>query len=150
MDAATHFKRITLVVSDIDKSLKIYRDVLGFKVHKIFDSESDSYSYPVFKIPKEAKIRFCTLDSSDQIRTIALTEVKGIELPKSQSPIMTASVIRVSNLTEVMLKIASLGLEYTEQKIDEGSDSLFKEQSFIDFDGHLIVLYEILAQRSPQ
>ena len=140
----THFKRTTLLVSDLEKSLTIYKDILGFTIHKISESDEDSYSYPVFKIPKEAKIRFCTLDSPDQIRTLALTEVKGISLPRPQTPYMTAAVIRVENLPEVMKRIESLGLEFTDIKIDESSDGLlFMEQSFVDFDGHLVVLYEM-------
>jgi len=145
MDTGTHFKRTTLLVKDIDKSLSIYRDILGFTVYSITESDEDSYSYPVFKIPAEAKIRFATLNSPDQIRTMALTEVKGVELPTPQQPIMNASVIRVKDIEGTMQKIIDLDLEHTELKVDESeSAGLFKEQSFIDFDGHLIVVYELI------
>ena len=140
----THFKRSTLLVSDIDQSLTIYRDILGFTVHNISESSADSYSYPVFKIPEDATIRFCTLDSPDQVRTMALSEVKGIELPKQVTPHMNASVIRVKDLPTVMEKISALKLQHTQPRIDTSSDGfVFKEQSFIDFDGHLIVIYEM-------
>jgi len=139
------YKRITLVVADIERSLTIYRDILGFSVNSIKDSDNDSYSYPVFKIPKEAKIRFATLDSPTQERTIGLTEIKGIELPKpTGGPIMTASVIKVGDLKDVIEKIKGLGLETTEPETDGNDNFTFLEQAFIDFDGHLIVLYEIL------
>jgi len=140
----THFKRTNLLITNLDRSLSIYRDILGFSVHKISDSREDSYSYPVFNIPKEAKLKFCTLDSPDQIRTIALTQITGIELPKPPSvPRLSASVIRVKDLPGVMKKIAALGLEITEPKIAVGSDgNTFMEQAFVDYDGHLIVLYE--------
>lgn len=145
MDTGTHFKRTTLLVKDIDRSLSIYRDILGFTVFSITESEEDSYSYPVFKIPKEATVRFATLNSPDQIRTMALTEVKGAELPKPQQPIMNASVIRIKDIEGTMQKIINLGLEHTELKIAESeSAGQFKEQSFIDFDGHLIVVYELI------
>lgn len=145
MDTGTHFKRITLVVKDIEKSLKIYCDILGFTLESIKDSDTDSYSYPVFNIPQEAKIRFATLNSPDQIRTIGFTEVKGVDLPRNNGIIMTASVIRVKDIERTMDKIIELGLEHTALKIDESESSgQFKEQSFIDFDGHLIVVYELL------
>jgi len=144
MDEGTHYKRITLVIADIDRSLTIYRDILGFTVHHINDSNEDSYSYPVFQLPKEAKIRFCTLDSPDQVRTIGFTEVKGIDLPKERHPHMTASVIRVKEIESVMAKISALGLYTTEIETDTNTNDLtFKEQAFVDFDGHLIVLYEM-------
>ncbi len=146
MDTGTHFKRITLLVRDIEESLKIYRDILGFTLESVKDSDDDSYSYPVFRLPQVAKVRFATLNSPDQIRTIGFTEVKGVELPRYDGPIMTASVIRVSEIEQAMAKIISLGLEHTELKIDESESSgQFKEQSFIDFDGHLIVVYELIA-----
>jgi len=121
MEEGTHYKRISIVVSDIDRSLSIYRDILGFTVHHISESDEDSYSYPVFKIPQDAKIRFCTMDSPDQIRTLALTEVKGIDLPKERHPHMSASVIRVKNLEAIMEKIKGLDLETTDPKIDINS-----------------------------
>lgn len=144
----THFKRTNLLISNLDRSLSIYQDILGFTIHKMSDSSADSYSYPVFNIPKEAKLKFCTLDSPDQIRTIALTQVSGIDLPKPPSaPLMSASVIRVKDLPGAMAKIEALGLQITEPKVAVGSDgNTFLEQAFVDFDGHLIVLYEF--QRS--
>ena len=139
------YKRITLVVADIDRSLKIYKDILGFTVHKREASEEDSYSYPVFKIPKEAKISFATLDGPKQIRTLGLTEVKGCELPKNEGIHMSASVIQVAKLNDCIKKIKALGLECTEIETDSNDKFTFMEQAFVDFDGHLIVLYEIIS-----
>ena len=138
------YKRVTLVVADIERSLQVYRDILGFQINSLTDSSDDSYSYPVFKIPKEAKIRFATLDSPSQERTLGLTEVKGCPLPAPQAPIMSASVIKVEKLSEVIEEIKALGLETTEPETDGNDQFTFLEQAFIDFDGHLIVLYEIL------
>jgi len=137
------YKRVTLVVADIERSLKIYRDILGFTLNSIKTSEEDSYSYPVFNIPNEAKVSFATLDSPTQERTIGLTEVKGVELPKPSGIIMTASVIKVDDLSGVIKKIQRLGLETTEPETDSNDHFTFLEQAFIDFDGHLMVLYEI-------
>ena len=138
------YKRITLVVADIERSLTVYRDILGFTVNSIKPSDDDSYSYPVFRIPYEAKVSFATLDGPEQNRTIGLTEVKGVPLPPSEGIRMTASVIKVENLTNVIDKIKKLGLETTVPETDGNDNFSFLEQAFVDFDGHLIVLYEIL------
>lgn len=137
------YKRITLVVADIDRSLTIYQDILGFTTNYIKDSANDSYSYPVFNIPKGAKIRFGAFDSPTQERTLGLTEVKGCPLPKNDGIRMHASVIQVDDLATKMKKIKKLGLETTEPFIDSNEYARFIEQSFIDFDGHLVVLYEL-------
>ena len=137
------YKRVTLVVADIERSLTIYRDILGFTVNSLKPSDEDSYSYPVFRIPKEAKISFATLDGPEQNRTLGLTEVKGCPLPKNSGIHMTASVIKVADLKATMEKIQSLGLETTEPTTDGNDHFTFSEQAFVDYDGHLIVLYEI-------
>ncbi len=138
------FKRSNLVVSDMDRSLKIYRDILGFSLNSPIEvSGEDSYSYPVFKIPKEAKIRFVTMDTKTQVRTMALTEVTGYELPKPSIPLMSALVIKVDDIVATMKKITALGLETTALKAVPGDSYNYKEQAFIDFDGHLIVIYEL-------
>lgn len=138
------YKRVTLVVADIERSLTVYRDILGFTINSIDESAKDSYSYPVFKIPPEAKIRFATLDSPDRERTLGLTEVKGCPLPRPGTPIMSASVIRVEGLSDIIDRIRQLGLETTEVETDSNANFTFLEQAFIDFDGHLIVLYEVM------
>ncbi|WP_350288892.1 VOC family protein [uncultured Croceitalea sp.] len=137
------FKRTNLLISDATKSLEIYHDILGFSIFSRKKSSPDSYSYPVFKIPKEAEISFITLSSPSQERTLALTEVKGIALPKPGIPLMTAAVIKVGDLKNTMSKIAALGLETTEPRRAKNHEFYFIEQAFIDFDGHLIVLYEL-------
>jgi catechol 2,3-dioxygenase-like lactoylglutathione lyase family enzyme len=141
-----NFKRVTFVVADMDRALKIYRDILGFTLDGIMDSTHASYSYPVFKIDPEAKLRFATLSAGpEQVRTMALTEVTGIELPKPGQPFMTASVIRVVDLDGVFEKLEALGLETVPGTIAERPGEFkFKERAFVDFDGHLVVLYQML------
>jgi catechol 2,3-dioxygenase-like lactoylglutathione lyase family enzyme len=48
------FKRINLCVADLNRSLAIYRDILGFTIDYQKDSKEDSYSYPVFTFPRSA------------------------------------------------------------------------------------------------
>ncbi len=44
-----------------------------------------------------------------------------------------------------MAKVKALGLQITEPKLSgRPGEFTFKEQSFLDFDGHLIVLYQIV------
>lgn len=138
------YKRTTLLVADLERSLEVYRDILGFSVFQVKESGKDSYSYPVFKIPEHATITFATLSSPSQVRTLALTEVKGVTLPKPSAPLMSAAVIQVVDLPAKIERLAALGLETTAPKKAEGHDFSFLEQAFIDYDGHLVVLYEIL------
>ncbi|MCA9222541.1 MAG: VOC family protein [Rhodobacteraceae bacterium] len=141
-------KRINLCVADIDRSLGVYRDILGFTVNELKDSKPDSYSYPVFKFPKHAKLRFATLDSPSQQRTLAITEIKGVELPRPPLPHMSALVINCPEMDDVMAKVAAAGLEIVPEQPLPGPDGAPKgrETAFVDPDGHLVVLYKLLGE----
>ena len=41
--------------------LRVYRDILGFRVDLILGDRPQAYSYTVFQIPREAKTRFAAL-----------------------------------------------------------------------------------------
>lgn len=140
-----HVKRPNLVVSDIERALTIYRDILGLTASDVSTSSAESYSYPVFKIPEGAQIRGATLHEPGEQRVLALTELATLDLPRpSAAPHMSAVVIGVTDLAGKFEQIEALGLTTTEPKIAGGVDFDFVEQAFVDFDGHLIVLYEVI------
>ncbi len=140
------FKRGNIVVADIDRALTVYRDILGFTVDRISESSPDSYSYPVFEIPREAKLRFASLSTATQTRTLALTEITGIELQKPKPPHMSTNVIRVTDMESVMNKIEALGLKTVREERSSTPEGIsFVERAFVDFDGHLVVLYELMT-----
>lgn len=137
-------KRVNLLVRDMQRSLAVYRDILGFRVFQCSDSTPQSFSYPVFRLPPQAKLHFCTLDSSTEVRALALTEVTGVELPPQPAIRLSAPVIRVGHLDEVRTRLEAAGLDVVEprrSKTAEGRE--FVELAFIDPDGHLVVLYQL-------
>ncbi len=140
-----HLQRSSILVSNLETSLLVYRDILGFEVAAMAESDSTSYAYTVFNIPKTAKIKIATLNSTNQKRIINLKEVTGVKLPKPPSePYMSTVLIRVDNIEVIMDKIKDLGLNHTEQHVVKGSRISYKEQSFIDPDGHLVAVYQLL------
>ena len=137
-------KRVNLLVRDMQRSLAIYRDILGFRVFQCNDSTPQSFSYPVFRIPPQAKLHFCTLDSSTEVRALALTQVTGVELPAHPPLHLSAPVIRIQKFDEVIAKLKAAGLEVVEprrSRTAEGHE--FTELAFTDPDGHLVVLYQL-------
>ncbi len=142
-----HYKRVNLVVADLDRSLTIYQDILGFLPGNISNSPLDSFSYPVFNFPPQARMRYTYLGEPGENRVLGLTEVKNVTLPRpTSSPHMTASVLGVTDLPGKITRLKALGLEVTASKTTGGSEFRFMEQAFTDYDGHLIVLYEILGE----
>jgi catechol 2,3-dioxygenase-like lactoylglutathione lyase family enzyme len=141
---AVQIKRPNLVVSNMDRALRVYRDILGFKVFAISDSGPDSYSYPVFQFPKEAKLRMATLNTATGVRILALTELTGSPLPPKPVPHRDAIVIEVKGIEQIIERVKAEGLVSVPPKSSKTPEGLtFIEQAFEDFDGHLVVLYEI-------
>jgi len=141
-----YFKRTTFMVSDLDRALSVYRDVLGFEVAEIKGLGKDSYAYPAFKLPPEANIRFATLSAPGQERTIGLKEVTGVDLPVQVIPYRVATVLRTDDIERDFVKIEAIGLETMPLKLHEFENPTyhFLERAFVDYDGHVVALYEVL------
>jgi catechol 2,3-dioxygenase-like lactoylglutathione lyase family enzyme len=146
-DAALELKRVNLVVADLDRALTIYRDILGFRVFEIHESSPQSYSYPVFRFPRAAKLRFASLDSASQQRALALTEVRGVPLPARSEPYLSTPVIRVGRFDAVLAALRARGLVVVEPRSSSTPEGAsFREMAFTDFDGNLVVLYQLDAR----
>ena len=143
-NASPELKRINLLVSDLDRSLEIYEGVIGMEVFEIKISKEDSYAYEVFNVPSDARLRFASLNVGSEKRAFALTEVTKAGLPSQDGIKMATAVIKINNLKEIYNQINDLELKTT--RIDEDTTPegrTFLEFSFVDYDGNLIVLYEL-------
>jgi catechol 2,3-dioxygenase-like lactoylglutathione lyase family enzyme len=144
---ALRLQRANLVVADIDRSLRLYRDIFGFTVDFIKESDEASYSYPVFEIPQEARLRFCVLSANfDQPRSLALTEIAGVTVPDSTLPRRNALVLSIDRIDEVLEGVRAEGLKvYPEEILKTQDGRTGREIGIVDYDGHLIVIYRITA-----
>lgn len=140
------FQRGNFLVRDLDRALEFYRDILGFKVDFIKDSESDSYSYPVFEIPRDRAMRFAVLSTATQVRVMALTEVEG-ELPAVPFPRRSAIVLEVPDIDGVCKASAEAGLKvYEEEHLVTQDGREGREVGIADADDNLVVIYYITSQ----
>jgi catechol 2,3-dioxygenase-like lactoylglutathione lyase family enzyme/ketosteroid isomerase-like protein len=150
-------KRPTLMVGDLERSLAVYRDILGFEVFKISGDEKDpppqagedlSNAYEYFSIDPKAfnYTRFATLNTPSQTRALGLIEIKG----KLRQPVprMSTVVLEVANVHRVARKLRARGLRVfpkSEAVTPEGVR--FVELPFRDPDGHVIVMYHLERPR---
>jgi catechol 2,3-dioxygenase-like lactoylglutathione lyase family enzyme len=135
------------VVDNLERSLEIYRDILGFKVQFIKASATDSYSYDVFNIPKHIPMCFATLtgDGPD-VSIFGLIEAPGARVPPLPNAVRaSAVVIHVDDLDATIEALnrrddVSVMREFalTTQDGRKG-----REVAIIDPDGHAILLYNI-------
>lgn len=143
--ATLRFQRGNFVVSDLDRALTFYRDVLGFSVAYRNGHNPESYSIPVFNIPEGAELGFCTLSTRDQVRVMALTEIRGVPLPPVPPPRRSAIVLDIDDPDAIVQGAKALGLSvYHEQRLETNDGRVGREIGIVDFDDNLIVIYKIL------
>jgi len=137
------FQRSNFVVADIDKSLSFYRDVLGFDVTFVKDSEPDSYSYEVFELQQGKKMRFAVLSTLDQPNVMALTEFEG-GLGYQDKNRRSAIILETPEIDRVVEQSKALGLKvYPEDHLVTKDGREGREIGIADFDGNLVVIYLI-------
>lgn len=137
------FQRGNFVVRNIEQSLKLYRDVLGFELAFILDSPDDSYSYPVFEIDESHTLRFAVLNTESQVRVMALTEVP-VDLPPVPHPRRAAIVLEVGDVDAVVEGALAAGCHvYDEEKLVTHDGRVGREVGIVDYDDNLVVIYKI-------
>lgn len=147
--ANLRFQRANFVVADMERSLSFYRDVVGFEIAYTHGHNPDSYSISVFEIPEGAQLAFCTLSTRDQVRVMALTEIKGVPLEPVPAPRRAAIVLDVEDPDAIMDGARALGLKvYEEEKLETNDGRIGREIGIVDFDDNLVVIYKILSGAS--
>ena len=144
--SGVRFQRGNHMVADLDKALTFYRDVLGFDVTFTLPHNPESYSYPVFEIPRAAVMRFCVLSTATQERVMALTEVNGVSLAPVPHPRRSAIVLEIDHPDAVMAGARALGLPvYDEAVLHTKDGRVGREIGIVDFDDNLVVIYKIIG-----
>ena len=154
----TPVSRITLFCRDLEKSLALYRDILGFEEVESKTIQTKAFNELMNIHNKNCFVRISYLQSERSDHgLIALFEINSSELDKNQSIQTTQiqygqSVIVLSTkdhkkiYRELKKKDYTFLVEPTEYEKLEDSEyikaGLYKEMSFYDPDGFLINLIE--------
>ena len=135
------FQRANYVVSDLDRALTFYRDVLGLSVTFVKDSDEASYSYEVFGLPPDP-LRFCVLSAGEQANVMALTEAPG--MTPTEAPRRAGVVFETPEIASIVEQSRALGLTvFSEDHLVTKDGREGVEYGILDFDGNLVVVYLI-------
>jgi catechol 2,3-dioxygenase-like lactoylglutathione lyase family enzyme len=138
------FQRANYVVSNLERALEFYVGVLGLTLDFVKASEKTSYSYPVFDIPKEAKIRFAVLSAPNQPRVMALTEITNCELIEVSHPRRAAIVLETTDVDAVAKRAKDAGFEVCKEgELTTFDGRIGRELGIIDADDNLTVIYSL-------
>ena len=138
------FQRANYLVSNKERALLLYRDILGMSLDFMKVSEKDSYSYDVFDIDDSIAIEFALLSYEDQARVMALTILGDGNLEKNPLPRRAAICIEVDDVDDAVSKCNENGFHcYGEDHLITHDGREGKEVGILDDDGNLIVIYKI-------
>lgn len=138
------FQRANYLVSNKERALLLYRDILGMSLDFMKVSEEDSYSYDVFDIDESIDIEFALLSYQDQPRVMALTILGDGNLEKNPLPRRAAICIEVDDVDDAVSKCNENGFHcYGEDHLITHDGREGKEVGILDDDGNLIVIYKI-------
>jgi catechol 2,3-dioxygenase-like lactoylglutathione lyase family enzyme len=139
---ALNFQRATFLVADLERAIAFYRDVLGFRLAFIKESDANAYAYDVFAIARDTPIRLATLSTTSQQRTLGLIEVKGLATAQ-ETPRRAAIVLGAGEGFDALLDRAkAAGAPLYDEHVLKGVDGREgREAALLDPDGNLIVLF---------
>ncbi len=141
------FQRANFLVSDMQRALSFYVDVLGMGVAFVKEGRDTSYSHKVFAIDSVKRVGFAALSTPTQPRVMALTEVPG--LTKQPEPRRSAIVLNVEDVDGVVARAKAGGFEvFVEEQLITHDGRIGREIGILDADGNLSVIYHITSQSS--
>lgn len=139
------FQRANYLVSNIERALAFYRDVIGFSVAFVKEPRDTSYSHEVFGLDTNRPVGFATLSTPSQERVMALTEVTGLE--PQREPRRSALVIEVEDVDGVVGRAEARGFRvFPEERLVTHDGRVGREVGLLDEDGNLTVIYRIDQQ----
>ncbi len=140
-DVDPFLHRPNFVVADMDRALRLYRDIIGFKVNVLMPASELMNN--IFEIPLDAQTRIAFLSSVDgEFGNIGITEVKGIDLPQTTSIYPTVWIIEIQReIDEMVSLLEAEDLEIKGVYDLQNPDRM--EIVFTDHDGHRVLLMRL-------
>ncbi len=139
--------RATLSVSDMEKSLLFYRDILGFTVRSV-----SPYNAPnlrrMFHVPEGVVPEFALLDASpEQPRALGLVYAPGVVIDrKANMHYAPAIVFNTNSLDLIHKRMLAQNVEVLQAPaplLDFTGKAIGREAAYYDPDGARIVLFEV-------
>ena len=141
--------RPNILVADMERSLRVYRDILGFQVNFLLDALD--VAPEMFGLPKGTKMRMAFVsEGKGAFGSLAISEVQGVELPPAQPPYPSCIIIEVKEgrLAGILDQVRAEGLPVGEAYELAQPDRT--DVTISDHDGHRVVLFELHPKKKNQ
>lgn len=141
-------KRASLWVSDLDRAIAFYRDVLGFSLAQRgpLAPEADSVLWALFNLPPDTAVERALFSSADAQRVLFVMAAEGapaIARNAKRSPVL---VVASDNLAQVIDQARRLGFEIGKgTATTAGGDPTrqLREQILLGPEGQPVLVYQL-------
>lgn len=138
-------KRVPIVVSNMENSLKLYRDILKLSVESDNAMKPDTHDEKVFNVPAGGMTRSVKFNiTPEQIRAVGLFEVKGYKGKDPNGVHDHGIVFRTTRIDDILAQVKAGGyriIDFVDLNTSGGEKG--RELSMLDPDGHLVLVYQI-------
>ena len=134
--------RPNILVADMERALRVYRDILGFQVNFLLDALD--VAPEMFGLPHSTKMRMAFISEGKGVfGSLALTEAQGVAIPPPQPPYPFCIIIEVKEgrLAGILDQLRAEGLQVgTAYELAQPDRT---DVTITDHDGHRVVLFEL-------
>ena len=145
-DETPRIKRVSLMTSDIDRSIQFFTEVIGFSLdfEGTLSPNGEPFLGEVFNIDASVSLRRALLSTSQETRGLFLIEHPNAPPPDSALPTAVVTVIQVDDLSEKIARAERFGVPITEMVTDVTPEgATFAEAMVTSPGGHALLLYQI-------
>ncbi len=142
-------KRSSLLVHDLFRSIAFYRDIVGLELYDLeeeYNTDPDSYGYPLFNIPMGSRKRMAMFNTSDEVRGFAIEEVLDFEWEVQQVPRVSTVLFETDDIAGLEQRLRAGGFKVFKPAKGSAYDKHFVELGFLDPDGHLLSAYQYFPE----
>ena len=126
----------------MERALRVYRDILGFKVNFLLDSLG--VAPEMFGLPHSTKMRVAFIsEGKGTFGSLGLSEAKDVDIPTPKPPYPFNIIIEVKEgrLAGILDELRAEGLEVgTAYELEQPKRT---DVTITDHDGHRVTLFEI-------
>lgn len=144
-------KRPLVIVSDLERSLRFYVDVLGLELYSVepyFDRNPESLGYEMFGLPPGVRKRMAMLNTSDEVRGLTLQEVRDMPVEFKSRPRAFTVLFETDDLLGIRARAKAAGHRVIEPALGDIPSTAttpalrFMEFAVIDPDDHVISFFQ--------
>ena len=143
-------KRTLLMVTDLQRSIDFYQNVIGLEVYavdQVYSLDQTTIGNKIFNTPHGTRRRIAQLNTSNETRAIALREIDAdFEVP--QNPRVTTVLFEASDIIGIYERAVAAGGAVIPPSLavvpkrDNAPQLRYMELAIIDPDGHVLTFFK--------